>query len=201
MWMWVCLVCQAVVATAKSSEREPTYTEYGNSRAVDLYALGTSLAKQLVWPTVQHVNYTLHADTVSSYHLFVTNKTEPCHTHAGSTSSRVISGSGGRCGLLCLLMLPCPHSLTIGSQRSIPGALRLSGAAAPGRRIHHSKTERAFVRASDSWRVRHCDSGVDSSVSRRLHPACTGLHYDSGVISIRVHAATVRCDETRELPC
>ena len=110
MWMWVCLVCQAVVATAKSSEREPTYTEYGNSRAVDLYALGTSLAKQLVWPTVQHVNYTLHADTVSSYHLFVTNKTEPCHTHAGSTSSRVISGSGGRCGLLCLLMLPSPHS-------------------------------------------------------------------------------------------
>lgn len=56
-------------------------------------AIGSRLLKQLS-PTVHAVNDTLLVTETSSYHMFATNRTEPCHYHPAQTVQRVLYGGG-----------------------------------------------------------------------------------------------------------
>jgi len=74
--------------------------ELGNFQADGGLAIDmTTLAKQLIASLdydkgITAANYTLGITENTSFHLFVTNRTEACHFHTGDTVSTILHGEG-----------------------------------------------------------------------------------------------------------
>lgn len=63
--------------------------------AVDLLAAADKLLAQLsASKSIFHANLTLWTSAESSFHLFATNRTEPCHYHPGTTLAQTLQGQG-----------------------------------------------------------------------------------------------------------
>ena len=70
-------------------------TLYGGGAPVDLVAAGSALIDQLdATKGIFHANLTLWTSHASSFHLFATNRTEPCHWHPGTTLASTLAGRG-----------------------------------------------------------------------------------------------------------
>merc|ERR1712146_248431 len=68
---------------------------FGSSTGTSLSELGDELLSQLDWKAgVQAVGKEIWRSETSSFHLFATNRTEPCHYHPGATFSQTLQGKG-----------------------------------------------------------------------------------------------------------
>jgi hypothetical protein len=85
-----------VGAAATAAAVPGTATLYGGATpAVDLAAAARKLLSQLdASKAVFHANVTLWTSPHSSFHLFATNRTEPCHYHPGTTLAHTLQGQG-----------------------------------------------------------------------------------------------------------
>jgi mannose-6-phosphate isomerase-like protein (cupin superfamily) len=66
--------------------------EFGQ-QPIDLSSIGEELLAELS-PDVEAANRTLLVTATTSFHMFATNRTEPCHYHPGETLQRVLHGGG-----------------------------------------------------------------------------------------------------------
>ena len=88
------LLLLLAACAAASFTLGPTVTVY-DGPASDLEAVAKLLLSQLdAAAGVFHANTTLWATQHSSFHVFATNLTEPCHYHPRDTVSTTIQGRG-----------------------------------------------------------------------------------------------------------
>ena len=88
----------ALLSFSSSSEPYPAknqvWGDYG--KPVDLLSIGKKLLMQLDSDSgVYHASEELWATKDSSFHIFATNRTEPCHFHPATTFATTLSGEGG----------------------------------------------------------------------------------------------------------
>mmetsp|Transcript_27827 Transcript_27827/g.33773 ORF Transcript_27827/g.33773 Transcript_27827/m.33773 type:complete len:182 (+) Transcript_27827:265-810(+) len=87
-------VLLAVSCVTISSGEGPSVTVYDGPVA-DFESVGKRLLSELDSSKgIFHANITLWATEHSSFHVFATNRTEPCHYHPRDTVSTTISGHG-----------------------------------------------------------------------------------------------------------
>jgi mannose-6-phosphate isomerase-like protein (cupin superfamily) len=92
---WFLAACCATVSSGLGAlDPGPTVTVYDGAVA-DVAVVAKRLLSELdASAGVYHVNTTLWATEHSSFHVFATNRTEPCHYHPRDTVSTTISGRG-----------------------------------------------------------------------------------------------------------
>ena len=92
------LIAAAVVGVANAASLPGSTSTllYGSNHSRErLLAQAEILAAKLDFGKgIFHANQTLWTTKHSSFHLFVTNRTEPCHTHAGTTFAQTLQGTG-----------------------------------------------------------------------------------------------------------